>query len=225
MAIQKTKPSISKIISDGLQVHYKPLGILFSIVLGFLVVSFAYKVWVTRRERAVQYDFSSLMTEYETMSQEKDPQWSVLLDKFEKNYEKHSNSSQLPYYMHYKVRILLNQGKKDEALAILNKVIDQMPGSPLIALYKMERALIQLDSADEATEQTGLEILKSLAYDANNDYRDSAQFYLGRYFWAINDVTAARQVWQQLVDEQHDEKMAPSPWVDYVQDKLNITIV
>ena len=34
--------------------------------------------------KEAQYDFSSLMTEYDTMSREKDPQWSELLEKFEK---------------------------------------------------------------------------------------------------------------------------------------------
>ena len=89
----------------------------------------------------------------------------------------------------------------------------------------MEKALIQLDSADESLKSSGLDTLKNLASDQHNTYRDSAQFYLGRYYWAMDEVDAARTVWQQLVDEQHDEKLAPSPWVHYVQDKLNITIV
>lgn len=95
----------------------------------------------------------------------------------------------------------------------------------MISLYKMEQALIQMDNEDEAIKTTGLNTLVDLAQDMNNAYRDSAQFYLGRYYWAMDDVDAARKIWQQLVDEQRDEKLAPSPWVHYVQDKLNITIV
>ena len=165
------------------------------------------------------------MTEYEIMSQDKNPEWDALLQKFEKNYEKHSNSSLLPYYLGYKVRILLHQNKKDEALATLDTVIADISGSPILPLYQMEQALMQLDSADEALKTTGLDALKKLAQDTSNAYRDSAQFYLGRYYWATNDIDAARAIWQQLVDEQHDEKLAPSPWVQYVQDKLNTTIV
>ena len=34
----------------------------------------------------------------------------------------------------------------------LDTMIADMPGSPMIALYEMERALIQLDSTDDASE-------------------------------------------------------------------------
>jgi predicted Zn-dependent protease len=224
MAIQKTS-SVLGTISRTIQAQAKPLSIVFFCALGLAASSFAYKLWSAKRERAAQYDFSSLMTEYETMSQDKNPEWDVLLDKFEKNYEKHASSSLLPYYVSYKVRILLNQDKREEALATLDTMIDAMPGSVMLSLYQTERALVQLDSADESVRLTGLNTLISLAQDADNKYRDSAQFYLGRYYWAKNDIDAARAIWQQLVDEQHDEKLAPSPWVHQVQDKLNITIV
>lgn len=226
MATQRIKThSIFGIISNAIQAQSKPLCIVFFCVVGLFIISFAHKMWSAKRDRAAQYDFSALMTEYETMSQDKNPEWSALLDKFEKNYEKHSGSSLLPYYLSYKVRILLHQDKKDEALAILNTMIADKPGSPILSLYQMERALIQLDSADDALKIVGLDALKNLAQDANNTYRDSAQFYLGRYYWAMNDIDSAHHIWQQLVDEQRDEKMSPSQWVNYVQDKLNITVV
>ena len=118
MAIQKTtRSTMSQTILGAIRAQSKPLSLLAAFFVGLVALFFANKLWVVRRERAVQYDFSSLMTEYETLSQEKDPQWSELLEKFEKNYERHSNSSLLPYYLGYKVRILLNQDKKDEALA------------------------------------------------------------------------------------------------------------
>jgi tetratricopeptide (TPR) repeat protein len=224
MAIQK-KNSVFGTISHTIQAQSKPLSIVFFCALGLAASSFAYKLWAAKRERAAQYDFSALMTEYETMSQDKNPEWDGLLQKFEKNYEKHSSSSLLPNYLSYKVRILLNQDKREEALATLDTMIAAMPGSVMLSLYEMERALIQLDSTDESVKSTGLDALVSLAQDTHNKNRDSAQFYLGRYYWAKNDIDAARTIWQQLVDEQHDEKLAPSPWLHYVQDKLNITVV
>lgn len=224
MAIQKTN-SIFGTISNTIQAQTKPLGIVFFCALGLAASSFAFVLWSAKRERAAQYDFSALMTEYETMSQDKDPEWDTLLKKFEKNYEKHSSSSLLPYYLSYKVRILLNQDKREEALATLDAMINATPESIMLSLYQTERALIQLDSADESVQSTGLNALMSLAHDINNKNRDTAQFYLGRYYWAKNDITAAREIWQQLVDEQHDEKLSPSPWIGLAQDKLNITIV
>jgi len=120
---------------------------------------------------------------------------------------------------------LLNQNKREEALTTLDTMINTMPESIMLSLYQTERALIQLDSDDESVKSTGLNTLISLAHDTNNKNRDTAQFYLGGYYWAKNDINAAREIWQQLVDEQHDEKLAPSPWMSLVQDKLNITIV
>jgi predicted negative regulator of RcsB-dependent stress response len=226
MAIQRTtNSSILRTISDAIHAQSNLITAVIAAFVVMIVLFFGHKLWVVKRERAAQYDFSSLMTEYETMSHDKNPEWSSLLEKFETTYEKHASSSLLPYYLGYKVRILLNQAKKEEALATLNTMITEMPGSPILALYQMERALILLDSSDEAIRTTGLQALKTLAQDGHNEFRDSAQFYLGRYYWAMNDVDSARQIWQQLVDEQRDEKMSPSPWVNYVQDKLTLTIV
>jgi tetratricopeptide (TPR) repeat protein len=224
MAIQKID-SFSGIFIAKLQAQAKPLIILCACIFLFGSGLFFYQLWSTMNEKAAQYDFSALMTEYETMLQDKDPEWSLLLDKIEKNIQKHARSSMLPYYTSYKVRILLHQNKKDEALVALDGLISDVVGSPIRGLYEMERALIQLDSADENIQKTGLDALQKLAQDTHNMHRDTAQFYLGRYYWSMDDVDAARAIWQQLVDEQHDEKLAPSPWISYVQDKLNITIV
>lgn len=222
MAVQKMS---FKSISDLLYTNAKPLLMVFSFAMAMIFLLFAYKWWLVKRERAAQYDFAFLMTEYDVMLHEKDPQWSVLLEKFEKNYEKHSNSSLLPYYLGYKVQILLAQDKKEEALATLNKMIARMPGSPMLAMYEMERAFIQLDSDDTQLQEVALQTLKNLAHDSTNIFRDSAQYYLGRYYWSQNNIEEAREIWQQLIDEQRDEKMTPSPWVDQVRAQLALTIV
>jgi len=225
MAIQNTTSSMFKNISDFVNSNTKQLCVLFSFFLLLIGLFFAHKLWVAQRERAAQYDFSVLMTEYETILQEKNPEWSTLLEKFEKNYEKHSHSSLLPYYLGYKVKILLHQDKRDEALTVLNSAIADMVGSPIIALYEMERALIQLDSENDEEQNNGLQALKTLAFDTHNMFRDGAQYYLGNYYWAHDDIDQAREVWQKLVDEQRDEKMAPSPWAQQVQEQLALTVV
>jgi predicted negative regulator of RcsB-dependent stress response len=224
MAIQNTS-SLFKNISDTIYANNKNVVRVFAFVALLVVLFFAHKLWVINREQSAQYDFAALMTEFETISRDKDPQWSALLEKFETQYQKHANSSFLPYYLGYKVQILLAQDKKDEALLTLDKMITDMPGSPIIALYEMERALVQLDVVDAKLNEVGLETLKTLAHDKDNMYRDSAQYYLGRYYWAHNQTADARTIWQQLVDEQRDEKMAPSPWVQEVQAQLALTIV
>lgn len=226
MAIQNaTRSSILKTMSDFIRTNGKSINMILAFLLLLIGFFCAHKLWVAHREKAAQYDFSALMIEYEDMSRDKDPQWSALLEKFENNYKKHSHSSLLPYYVGYKVQILLAQDKKDEALATLDTMIADVPGSPMVALYEMERALIQLDMSDEALNNTGLTALQTLAQNKDNMFRDSAQYYLGRYYWANNQMDDARLVWQQLVDEQRDEKMSPSPWINQVQEQLALTIV
>lgn len=224
MAIQNTS-SVFKHISDFFYSNSNNFTRVGAFVALLVILFFSRKLWIINKEQSAQYDFSALMTEFETVSREKDPQWSALLEKFETQYKKHSNSSLLPYYLGYKVQILLAEDKKDEALATLDTMISELSGTPLIALYEMERALIQLDVTDSKLNEVGLETLKSLAQDQSNMYRDSAQYYLGRYYWANDQVVEARVIWQQLVDEQRDEKMAPSPWVEQVQQYLALTIV
>lgn len=226
MAIQNTTNATSfKNISDFVRSNFKHFSMLFSFFVLLVGLFFAHKLWVIQRERAAQYDFSALMTEYETMSREADPEWAPLLEKFEQQYAKHSNSSLLPYYLGYKVQILLHQDKRQEALDVLNGMITNMAGSSLVALYEMQRALIQLDSENGDLQQSGLQILQALADDHHNVYRDSAQYHLGNYYWAHNQMSQAYEVWQKLVDEQRDEKMAPSPWAQQVQEQLALTIV
>ena len=225
MASQRTtKTTVFDTISKVIFTYSKQifLGILFVAVL--VIIFFAHKLWVAKREQAAQYDFSALISEYDLMMREKNPQWLELLNKFEDNYKKHAYSSLLPYYQSYKVHILLRQGERDAALATLDEMITTMKASPIIGLYEMERALVKLDSNDIAVNNAGLDELKKLAYDSKNIYNDSAMFYLGRYYWATDQIDDARLVWQKLVDDQRDEKIAPSPWVSQVQEFLQLTI-
>src|SRR4030095_3020635 len=226
MASQKiTRSNLLETISNAVFTQSRHFFMFLSVLVVLIVLFFSYTLCVANREQSAQYDFSTLVAEYDVMVREKDPQWALLLDKFEKNYEKHSRSSLLPYYQEYKVNILLKNGDKDAALVTLDSMINDMQSSPILALYEMQRALIKLDSADVAVISAGLTSLKNLADDTNNIYRDSAQFYLGRYYWATDRIDLARNVWQHLVDEQQDEKIAASPWVSQVQELLKLTIV
>src|SRR5437879_2529809 len=99
MAMQNTTSSVFKAVCDFMTINSKPILAALSFLVLLIGLFFAQKLWVMNKERSAQYDFSALMIEYETMSREKDPEWSALLEKFESNYTKHSNSSLLPYYL------------------------------------------------------------------------------------------------------------------------------
>lgn len=198
-------------------------GLIIAVVCATLF--FTHYVYVGWREKSAQRDFGPLLIQYNMMSREKDPQWSPLLEEFEKNYKKHSRSALLPYYMEFKAHILLQQDKKEEALVCLDRILADVQLSSLSPLLQMERALILLDSADSAMRNEGEENLKKLAFDKNNQFNDSALFYLGRYYWSANKVEQAQNTWQQLVDEQRDEKLSPSPWLEQAKEYLKVKIV
>jgi predicted negative regulator of RcsB-dependent stress response len=226
MANQKTTwTTLFDTIFHAIQAYSKHISIAFFTLLSAGLLFFGYQMWITKKTQAAQYDFSSLITEYETALTTPDFEWDALLEKFNAQCDKHASAPLLPYYQAYKVQILLQQNKRQEALALLDFMIAHMTDDSLTTLYEMERAMVQLDDSDTAVREIGVATLKMLAHDTENIFRDSAQYYLGRYYWAHNQIDDARTVWQLLVDEQHDEKLAPSPWVAHVQDYLTLTVV
>jgi hypothetical protein len=226
MNVQKTiRKTNVQMMYDTVANNVQKILIGLTILVACATILFGYQLWVVRREKAAQRDFGPLIAQYNMATQEKNPEWTELLKKFEKNYKKHYRSSLLPYYMEFKVSILLQQDKKEEAREVLNGIIADLSIPVMAPLLKMESALIALDLADAEVQKEGEEMLKKLAYDPMNKFRDTALFYLGRYYWSINQISAARDVWQQLVDEQRDEKIAPSPWVEHVENYLKLTIV
>ena len=65
-----------------------------------------------------------------------------------------------------------------------------------------------MDASDQAFQQKGLQELVSLAREENNPYKDMALFYLGRYYWAKNQIDEAKKAWQELED---------SSWMDQIK--------
>ena len=223
MSIQKTHTSnFFQSFLEKIEEQSKALYLIISLCSVIALSFVIYTAWATKKEKSIQYDFGILIGEYENMLQDKNPDWNSLLEKFESTYNKHSSSTLINYYLGYKVQILLQQNKTPQALAVLDTIISNAYNSPFLPLYETERALIQLDTTDTDLQNRGLEALKTIANDKNNMYRDTAQFYLGRYYWATDRIDDAREIWQQLMDEQHDEKFAPSPWIQFVQEKLNL---
>ena len=131
----------------------------------------------------------------------------------------------MPYYLSFQADGLLKQGKKNEAIGVMDEMIQHMPvSSPLLPLFKTKRALIKLDSDDEAIQQEAVQELEVLAKDSDNQFQDLAQFYLGRYYWSNDQIVEAKQVWQQLVDEQRKQRLAPSPWAEEVKNVVETII-
>src|SRR5688572_9272145 len=107
-------------ISIFLEAQGKNL-LLLSIACGTIILAYCgYRLWKVNGEKLAHYDFSVLITEFESAAKLPNADWAALLEKFENNYRKHGNSQLLPYYLGYKVQILLRQNKREEALGVLD---------------------------------------------------------------------------------------------------------
>ncbi len=194
--------------------YTKELLISACLLIGAILSFLSYKMYVVYREQKAQRIFGQYITEYHQVKNGSSTDWQRLANLFEQGSKEQSNSYLSPYFILFQVDALVKEGKRQEALAGLDTVIQQATSSPLLTLIKTKRALILLDDVDEIARTRGLEELKELAEDKKNQFRDTAQFYLGQYYWSVNSIEQAEDVWQTLKDEQYKEKLAASPWLE-----------
>lgn len=198
-------------------------GGIVAIVCAMLL--FLYNMWSDSRNASAQRVLGNLIESHERAVANKNVDLDNVIKQFQEGYEQNSSSNVAAYFLGYQVDLLIQQNKKDEARIVLDNTITQLCSSPLVPLYKMKRALIKLDNADETTKKEGKAELEALAYDKTNQFKDSALFYLGQYYWFINDIDSARKVWQTLIDEQPKATLFVSPWVDLAKKYLAVKIV
>lgn len=191
------------------------------IVLVSGILFFMYRWYVSYRERAAQRVFAQYVTEYRRAYQQ-GTGWGAVQDLFQLGADQQSGSYLHPYFLAFQADALLKEGKKDEALAVLDKVVASLRSNdPVAPLFKMKHALLQIDMPDAAVQQVGLQSLINLAHDETNKFRDAAQFFLGDYYWAQDNMSEAQNVWSALVQSQHDiDMVAVSPWARQAQQKL-----
>ena len=204
--------------------YLKHIFICLGIVLSCVATFMLYRFYVMYRERASQKVFSEYVELFQKEHAE-DGEWQKITAQFQHGYDQHSGSYLAPYYLSFQADGLLKQGKKNEAIGVMDEMIQHMPvSSPILSLFKTKRALIKLDSDDEAIQQEAVQELEVLAKDSDNQFQDLAQFYLGRYYWSNDQIVEAKQVWQQLVDEQRKQRLAPSPWAEEVKNVVETII-
>lgn len=135
-------------------------------------------------------------------------------------YEQNKDSRLAPFFLALQADALLALGHKAQALEVLSRALAELSSSsPYYGLYRTKRALMYMD--DEATREQGLAELEQLKHDKKNKFKDMTLFYLGSYFWSINDNAQARGAWQQLIDEFGSLKdAAASPWVEQARTML-----
>ncbi len=204
------------------KIKYKKQILSVCLILAVLGFSYlGYRWYVVNREQKAQQAFSEYMQDYFYAVKENNPEWDRVGSLFSYGHNQYSSSYLAPYFLSLQADVQLKQGQTDQAIATLQKVIEALPSSsPLLSLIQTKKALIQLDSNDQAMQENGVQTLVQLARNTENKNNDIALFYLGQYYWSSNKIEEATKIWQELVDNHWFEKGAPSPWVQEARSKL-----
>lgn len=198
----------------------------------FLAVSFVlvataggyvgYRWYSISLEQAAHQSFAQSMQEYQhALKLNNSAEWDRVDASAMFGYEQHKKSNIAPLFLALHADIQLQRNEFTQAVETLQQVINGLPASsPLAPLYKTKRALILLDSSDEALQKNGLDDLLALARDKSNKVNDMALFYLGRYYWTTNNLEDAKKVWQELITTYPSQEAYPSPWVQEAHQML-----
>ena len=180
-----------------------------------------YGMYTRSKEQAAHAIFAEYTQEYERALKAQEEDWTAIETLFKKGYEQHSGSRLAPYFLAYQAEALLKQNKKQEAFTALNMAVNAMRASEIKPLYEIKRALLQLDMADQDTQNKGHEFLRKAANDPSNKYSDIAAYYLGLYSWTTNHPEQAKSIWEPLVAMGRipDQKKR-SPWGALVEPKM-----
>jgi tetratricopeptide (TPR) repeat protein len=179
---------------------------------------FARKWYVVYREREAQ----AVLAEYIHKSHDSNASLAAVEMLFQQGAQEQNGSYLEPYFSLFQANAMIKEGKLDDAIGVMTNAIARMASDNLLLpLFEIKQALMQLDSALEATQEVGLKKLTELAQRVNNQYADMASFFLGNYYWSMNKLDEAKTVWQGLIEAQRKEQMvASSPWAQLAQMKL-----
>jgi hypothetical protein len=125
------------------------------------------------------------------------------------------------YFKLLSVNLLVHQGKKDEARAVMGELATKTGKTFFTPLLQIKYALMLLDSADENSQTDGLALLSAVVEDKKVLGSDMAQYEKGRYYFLRSDFPTAKEIWQELVDTQTMNQKELSVWARLAEQKLN----
>lgn len=181
-----------------------------------------YRSYKESAESQAQDALLSCMLQYQKATQDANA-WPSVISMCDANLHAHRTSDIAPFFLILKADALQAQGNTDQAAALTQEAIAQLPASAsLTYLYKTKYALMQLDQAGDARQkEAALQMLQKLAQDSKNTVADMALFYVGYALYSDGKKERAQQVWQQLIDTyKTEDQQKMSPWVLYAQAKM-----
>jgi len=200
--------------------HAKEIMIAMA-VLGLGVAgTFGYWFYRQQQEEAAQLAFVTCIEEFNG-AQQNPAQWPTVSLAAMTGYRQHSGSSLAPYFMALEAQSLIGQGKLNEAITTLDRVIGAIAkNSPLYFIYSIQAARMKLDSNDDALKNSGLRDLDALAQNTKNKNRDEALYYLAQYYRSQKSFDRAQELLNQLIVAFPEGGLASSPWTILAQETL-----
>jgi len=171
-------------------------ALMMAVLLGVAVGGFyLYKYYIYNKQATAQKVLSECLIEYERAAGGMGSWYDVEVA-LEMGYEQNTGSKLAPYFLAYKADAMLEQGKKQEALAVLQEALEKIsPKDDLYGLYAVKLALMKLDNPDSKKE--GLQSLEDIA-EKDGSGKTGALYNLGLYYWQ-NNIEKAKGYFEQLV--------------------------
>jgi hypothetical protein len=199
--------------------RYGAVGVLILIVLVSLF--FARRFFVSYREQNAQKALALCLTDIMSAQRATQPDWGMVEAQCAHAASDNSSSNLKPYFMALQAEALIKAGNTTQALVIMDTVIASMSThDPLMPLFALKRALMQLDASQQEVQERGLVHLQNLAADTSNVCADAAQFYVGYYYWTRDQLDKAQEAWQKLEAQQYTQPGMRSPWADLARSKM-----
>jgi len=145
----------------------------------------------------------------------------ILLDAL---YQEHMASYLAPYFLALKSEIVFKQsGDYNQSLQLLDQALAGMDKKSSIgSLFYMKRIKMGLDSDDAKVKDEALKNLEQLSKDTTSVVQDEAQYLLGLYFIAHDDIAKAQEMFKDLVNSEDSSALIKSLWIKLAQEKLGL---
>jgi len=200
--------------------YSKELIITVGIILFGIAAAYGYWMYRNYQEEAAQRAFATCIEELNN-AQHDQSLWPTVALAAMTGYRQHSNSSLAPYFLALEVQALLGQGKLDDAILSMDRVLGMISkNSPLYFSYAIQHARMKLDSDNETVKNAGLRDLEALAQNTKNKNRDQALYYLADHLALHGSFDRAKELLNQLIVAFPEGGLAASPWAALAQEKL-----
>lgn len=158
---------------------------------------YSYRFYINSRESSAYKTLQECVNFFEAAQNGKGV-WHDVQMAFDNGYRSNTRSRLAPYFLGFKADALVQQNKTKEAIDTMELALSGMkPNDEFFGMYQAKLALMQLDSADEASKVKAINALQTIAENENSG-TGTALYYLGLYYFDKNDIENAKKYWQKL---------------------------